>query len=72
MCVKKLKKLLDSNKTLRIIIDFVAVIIIWRGVWGFMDLYFFPNSELISSIGSIILGFIFIISDGKGIKELIP
>lgn len=69
---KSIKKLLDKNKTLRIIVDFFAIVIMWRGVWGIMDVFIFPHNELYSSLVSIAIGFILIISDGKGIKELIP
>lgn len=69
---KKIREILDGNKTLRIIIDFFAIVIMWRGIWGLMDIFIFPHSELYSSLVSIVIGFILIISDGKGIKELMP
>jgi hypothetical protein len=34
----------------------LSAIMIWRGVWGFMDLYLFPNHPEISFILSITVG----------------
>lgn len=69
---KKIRKILDKDKTTRIIIDFFAIVIMWRGIWGLMDIFIFPHNELYSSLVSIAVGFVLIISDGKGIKELMP
>ena len=35
-----------------------AIVAIWRGTWGLMDLYLFPNYEIFSYILSIILGMV--------------
>jgi len=34
-----------------------AVVMFWRGMWGLMDLYLFPNSLPLSYVVSLILGF---------------
>ena len=34
----------------------VAVVLFWRGVWGLMDLYVFPNNLLMSYLISIAIG----------------
>ncbi len=68
---KKLKSFLDDRKPLRIIIDAVAVIIFWRGVWGLFDLYIFPENQLFSYIASICIGTLLMLVDGRGINELI-
>lgn len=33
-----------------------AIISFWRGVWGLMDLYLFPQNEFISFSISVLLG----------------
>jgi len=57
-------KLKDLQKNHQLVVSFfigVAIVAVWRGVWGFLDLYFFPN-DLVASysistlIGIIILG----------------
>ena len=40
----------------------VSIVSFWRGVWGLMDLYFFPNSQTLSFITSIIIGLIILYS----------
>lgn len=40
------------------IISSVPVIIFWRGVWGFLDIFLFPQNKLYSVISSITIGFV--------------
>lgn len=39
-----------------------AIVIFWRGIWGIMDLYFFPNMLPLSFILSIFFGFLILFS----------
>ena len=55
--MEKNKKKNWKNLGLTLIIA-LAVVSFWRGAWMFMDLYLFPESQLTSSIVSIILGVI--------------
>ncbi len=68
--LKKLRKFLSTRKNLRIIINLLAIIIIWRGVWGLMDLFVFPGNELLSYLTSVGLGFILLLLDGNGLDDL--
>lgn len=34
----------------------LSAILIWRGVWGLTDLYFFPNHSEFSFVLSVVLG----------------
>ena len=45
-----LKRLINT-----IILGF-AIVSFWRGVWGLMDLYLFPNNLQLSLIVSILIG----------------
>jgi hypothetical protein len=67
---KNIRKFLAPRKNLRIIIDFLGIIIIWRGIWGLLDLFVFPGNQLLSYLVSIALGFILLLIDGNGLKDL--
>lgn len=49
------KKETDSSVVFIITLDLAAVMV-WRGAWGFMDLYFFPLHPELSFLVSLILG----------------
>ena len=49
---KHIKKILNT-----LLVAF-AIVAFWRGSWGLMDLYLFPNYEIFSYILSIILGMV--------------
>jgi uncharacterized ion transporter superfamily protein YfcC len=40
----------------------IAIVLFWRGVWGLMDLYFFPNMLPLSFILSILIGLLILYS----------
>ncbi|MFA5532729.1 MAG: hypothetical protein WDA13_04015 [Candidatus Shapirobacteria bacterium] len=67
---KNIRKFLARRKNLRIIIDVVAIIIIWRGIWGILDLFIFPNNPLLSYLTSTIFGFGLLLLDGNGLDDL--
>lgn len=49
-----------------IIIKVIGVVMVWRGVWEILDVYFFPENRLLSDIISITLGlFILYLPDGE-------
>lgn len=53
---KKNKKLV--RKFLRdvdILLVSIAIILLWRGVWNFVDMYFFPEFPVFSNMLTIIL-----------------
>ena len=68
--VKNIRKYLSTRKNLRIIIDLFGIIIVWRGVWGLLDLFVFPQNHLLSYGVSIVLGFILLLIDGNGLDDL--
>ena len=41
-----------------LIFQSIAVVLVWRGVWGLMDLYFFPHHPLIAYTISCLAGVI--------------
>ena len=67
---KNIRKFLNTRKNLRIIIDLLGIIIVWRGIWGLLDLFIFPGNQLLSYITSIVIGFILLLIDGNGLDDL--
>lgn len=47
-----------------------AVVFFWRGVWGFLDYYLFPENPLLSYLSSIFIGLAILWWDDKRISEL--
>lgn len=64
------RKRRSIKKRFRIIFEFVGIIMLWRGIWGIMDLFLFPGNDLTSYSASILLGATFIFLDGDGISDL--
>ncbi len=51
-----------------VIIIALAIIMFWRGIWGLIDHYLFPNNPLFSNILSITIG-ILILYSTENIRE---
>lgn len=70
----KKKTLIKAKKnTLRNIDLFliaIAVIMIWRGVWNLIDIYFVPEFVFISNILSIICGIVILLIHNFDLREL--
>jgi hypothetical protein len=43
------------------LIAVVAVVALWRGLWGLMDIYLWPNNPKRSNWASFIIGFVAIV-----------
>lgn len=48
-----------------------AVILVWRGAWGLMDLYIFPDHELLSYVFSLVFGLVILLITHRLSDELI-
>jgi len=46
----------SRRTTLNSLIIVVAIIMLWRGVWGLLDIYLFPDMPALSSLVSISMG----------------
>ncbi|MFH0701612.1 MAG: hypothetical protein V2A62_04195 [Candidatus Woesearchaeota archaeon] len=53
---EKFKKLAVHHQIIWSLIIATALVSIWRGIWGLMDKFIFPNDLLISSITTLLLG----------------
>ncbi|MFH1325180.1 MAG: hypothetical protein ABIH49_00220 [archaeon] len=63
--MKKIKKVMYTA-----LIAF-AIISFWRGIWGLMDIYLFPNNYTLSLFLSVLIGVIILYSTENLIKKLI-
>ena len=68
--LKKLSKMKTRHQVLFAIIIAFAVISFWRGVWGLMDVYLFPNNMPLSFFISLVLGLVILASTHYAAKEL--
>lgn len=48
-----------------------AAVLFWRGAWGLLDLYFFPNDPLISYGVSLVVGFVILFATKRLAEELL-
>lgn len=48
----------------------LALVMFWRGAWGLMDMYIFPDYELNSYIASIILSLVLLFVIRRRIGDL--
>ena len=69
---KEIKK--NRERTLKkisytILIAF-AIVSFWRGIWGLMDLYLFPNSHTLSLLVSVFIGLVILYFTKHIIGEL--
>ena len=53
-----------------ILVTAAAVVFFWRGVWGILDHYLFPENPMISNLSSILMGLLILWLDDKEISEL--
>lgn len=54
-----------NSSYLRILLIAVAIVLVWRGAWGLMDLYVFPDHDLFSYITSLVVGLLILVATRK-------
>ena len=62
---------IKKHSHLHILFVGMAVILFWRGAWGLMDMYLFPDNPQLSYIISLLAGFIILIVTERFSDELI-
>jgi hypothetical protein len=68
-----LKKFMKKSLTGKFVYDFMtgtAIIVFWKGVWGLLDLYLFPDQPLLSYVICIIIGLAIVFINDSSISEL--
>lgn len=62
---------IKKHSHLHILFVAMAVILFWRGAWGLMDMYLFPDNPLVSYIVSLVVGFGILIVTERFTDELL-
>ncbi len=47
-----------------------AMVMLWRGIWGVLDLYLFPENQLLSYVASIGIALFIILFDDFKLTEV--
>ncbi len=69
--LRKFKKFKENhNSNVNILIECVAIIMIWRWVWDLLEMYILPENQLVSNITCIIVGIIVLLWDDWRLWEL--
>ena len=69
--LKAFKKLEEHHQKLFALIIGTAVIMFWRGIWGLLDVYLFPNEPGLRFLLSAIIGLAILAACDVVIKELV-
>lgn len=67
---KKMIRIKSKYEIVFAILIAFAVVSFWRGVWGLMDEYLFPNNHQMSLWISLVLGIFILIITNYATKEL--
>ena len=69
--LRKFKKFRENhNSNMNILIECIAIIMIWRGVWDLLEIYVIPENQLASNIICIIIWIIVLLWDDWRLWEL--
>lgn len=68
---KKMKKMKSINKIFFALLIGFAVISFWRGVWGLLDEYLFPDNYVLGLWVSVFVGILILIVTDYATKELL-
>ena len=66
---KKFTKVVKYNFSMVFIV--IGVVMIWRSLWGFMDMYLFPDNYLYSNIASLIIWLIILYFSRYDIEDVV-
>ncbi len=67
---RKISQMKLKHQTIFAVVIAFAVISFWRGVWGLMDEYLFPDNYQLSLWASLILGLAILVATHYVTKEL--
>ncbi|XSG86073.1 MAG: hypothetical protein ACPW60_04965 [Methylohalobius sp. ZOD2] len=66
----KLVQFKSEHPNINTLVIVSAIIMLWRGVWGLLDVYLFPGSPTLSYLVSIALGALILYLDGFSLDLL--
>lgn len=70
MKIFRRKKKNKFHEFIRIVIVATSIVLFWWGVWGLLDLYFFPDNLTVGYILGAALGLLLLFIDDLSIDEL--
>jgi len=70
MVFKKFHKLKLKSQIIVVLLVGFAVVAFWRGVWGLLDIYLFPQDYHLSLWVSLLLGLLILAATHYTVKEL--
>ena len=68
--IDRINKMKLHHQVLFAIVIGSAVISFWRGLWGLMDLYLFPQDYTLSLCASVVIGIVILVVTNYATKEL--
>lgn len=60
--LEKLMEKTSFSDIFIIIVSSLALISFWRGAWGLLDIYFFPQNPAMSNVISVALGLVILLA----------
>jgi hypothetical protein len=66
----KINELKQQHPNANAIIIVLGIIMLWRGVWGLLDIYLFPGSPTLSHLVTIALGILLLYLDDFSMDNL--
>lgn len=65
-----MRKLKKANP-FSVILIATSVILFWRGAWGLMDIFIFPNNDVLSYTTSLVVGILILLLTHKLIEDVL-
>jgi hypothetical protein len=59
-----------TTRNFRLFLVAAAIVMIWRGIWGLLDHYLFPDNPDMSHVVSILIGLVILLFDDFALTEL--
>lgn len=60
-----------SPKFFPTLLKAVAVVMVWRGVWDLLDMYFLPGNPILSNVICIVIGVFLLYLPDQSIEDLV-
>ena len=60
-----------SPKFFPILLKAIAVVMVWRGLWNLLDMYFLPGNPILSNVIFIVIGVFLLYLPDQSIEELV-
>ena len=65
-----LRGLKTLHPSINAIVVVLAIVMLWRGIWGLLDLYVFPGNPLLSDLTCLGLGALILYLDDFSLNDL--